>query len=347
MTNEQQSREAFETFMQKSGGTDAYFLQQNETYIIREVRIAWDAWQAALATRDTAPAMSENDAVEIMAKAFNRNAGKYHQEDWVNPSDLLASYRALLTAGGVPKQTIMGDASTRKDEVSADLSTQGKDSATSPTTNHCSDSVPGIRQADEALASSLCHSTSRESLGNSCESSDTKRGDDVERLRGSLEFIRDRARNQIRICEGKGNYVAHAIVKECDAALAATPSRCEGSKLKGDALADFYYNRGFKAGVGSVTSDDHKKTVGALLVEFSIALQNGMGPAGFVDFEARLIQSMQRRPVGDVEQGAKRLFELETEGVEHAFWIEANQNYYRDTVREILSAMQAHPVENV
>lgn len=114
-------------------------------------------------------------------------------------------------------------------------------------------------------------------------SSDTKPGDDVERLRGSLEFIRDRARNQIRICEGKGNYVAHAIVKECDAALAATPSRCEVETL----LAEISEAKGW-------LHDGMEKCNLGFFKDSYNAQSGVMGKLQKIEVA---IQSMQRRPV--------------------------------------------------
>ncbi len=47
--SQQNEKEAFERFMKKSGTAERDFLMQHGSYIIREIRIAWIAWQAARA----------------------------------------------------------------------------------------------------------------------------------------------------------------------------------------------------------------------------------------------------------------------------------------------------------
>lgn len=65
MTNEQQSREAFEKWYVTQHEVHphlGYFnLTDKGKYIYYELRLSWEAWQAALATRDTVAAMSEDE----------------------------------------------------------------------------------------------------------------------------------------------------------------------------------------------------------------------------------------------------------------------------------------------
>lgn len=72
--------------------------------------------------------------------------------------------------------------------------------------DHRSDSVPGIRQCDEASASGSTNSTSRESLPNSCESGDPKQAQ-VGVDGGLLNSDVDRARQILsELCHGKHNW---------------------------------------------------------------------------------------------------------------------------------------------